>query len=615
MAPDESKELFYMNAKILKRCIFGFLILFFFCFSFYPTYFEINNAHTIADPTHRQFILEHNYYWPDYNLYLSKIRQGLEGKWLAIERYTSEPHQGSLIQIFYVMLGKCAAVFHLTPNEAYVWTRIVLSLVLFVTVVMLVSYYFKSLVFQVLGFLFVFVSGSFPMFYQDNGVTKIGRYMEWWSNVDALQRISFIPHILFGQILSFFIFYKLTTYNLLPTTKKIIVMIILGNILGLVFPPSLMTLLATVTIMIFVDVFKRFKKNHFQRLFISKTTLQHALFILCSLPSLFYTLALTRFEPWATLVSLHRINHFIIPFDQFILATGPIFYLSLAGMIAAVFKKDRTFYPLLYWCITTFLFLIFYTYVKDQSPLRFTQTGLFIPMGILGTYFILNIWNFVTLFFKTGDASAGAQHAVVPITSGSTHWATRAAGPVNYNNNQSTSGRTPKTLVSIGLMLVILFYIIGSLFMMQNSLDWQIRWITQRLNATVPLVPDPPQAMYPLRDWMNGIFWLDKNTPADSVVLAEVTAGNYIPAYAHNIVYFGQANTVQYDRKQAETTSFFSGKMSASEAKNLMQRGRISYVFYSIQEERDSKEYDVVKWYPFLKQVYSNTLVTIYKVN
>ncbi|MCJ7740960.1 hypothetical protein MUP32_06660, partial [Candidatus Microgenomates bacterium] len=62
----------------MKQAIFLFLILFFLIFSFYPTIFELSKASHLSDPA-REFILEHNYYWPDFNLYLSKLRQGFEG--------------------------------------------------------------------------------------------------------------------------------------------------------------------------------------------------------------------------------------------------------------------------------------------------------------------------------------------------------------------------------------------------------------------------------------------------------------------------------------------------------------------------------------------------------
>lgn len=560
-----------------KTLIFVALIIFFLGFSFYPTYFELQKSHSLADSTHREFILEHNYYWPDYNLYLSKIRQGMEGRILAIERYTSEPHSGSLIQIFYVALGWLGRLFSLTPNNAYLLARIGLSLGLLCIISKLMMYYFERFVWQALGFVITVVSGSFPYLYSENGITKISRYMEWWSNIDALQRITFIPHILFGQIFSFILFLHLSNTQKKISKQKLIMLILGGNVLGIIFPPSLITLLAAFSFLSGIDIYKRWKKSGFQIFLITEYTLSLIYFVIGSLPSLFYTLALTKNEPWATLVSVHRNNHFIIPFQQFIFATGPIFYLALAGMIVLTLQRFKKYYSLIFWCFSTFIFLIFYTYVKDQSPLRFTQTGLFIPLGILGTYFLYFIWNLVM--------------------------------NMKYKVSQI------KYIFVVCSMLFVICYIVGSLFMMKNSLDWQTSWISQRIGATVPLVPYPPQAMYPLKDWMAAIRWLNNNTPADSVVLSEVTAGNYIPGYSHNIVYFGQANTVQYDRKQAEATKFFSGLLTQSEAMNLFQRGHISYIFFSIQEKDDAKGKELLTMYPFLKEVYKNQVVSIYSVH
>ena len=45
----------------------------------------------------------------DGNSYLSKMRQGASGSWLVHLFHTSEPHQGALLYLFYVLLGKVAA--------------------------------------------------------------------------------------------------------------------------------------------------------------------------------------------------------------------------------------------------------------------------------------------------------------------------------------------------------------------------------------------------------------------------------------------------------------------------------------------------------------------------
>jgi hypothetical protein len=590
-----------------KEVIFVALILFFLAFSFYPTVFDLSKARALGDPN-REHILEHNFYWPDYNLYLSKIRQGFEGHFLAAEKYTSELHQGSLIQEFYVVLGLLGRILDIDPNLSYQLGRLLFSPLLLLIILMLTRFYFKSFKWQIAAFIIIIVSGSFPRFYQDaQGTLQIGRFMEWWSNIDALQRITFIPHILFGQVISFYLLYKLTIKQ--PghlTIRRLVVYILLGNLTGLVFPPSLITLIGVISLIIILRSIIKFSKNTLNlkaggskegfpneaslgitdKSLVSRGRALEAkfgiperqdpqiimmIFILLTLPSLLYIFFLTKQIPWSALVDFHRTHPMMIPFWQYILGTGPIFFLGIAGAIVSIVKRQRQFQPLIFWVLTTFAFAVFFTHFREQSPLRFTQTGLFIPLGILGAYLFYELYHLSNL----GHLS----HLFRPT-----------------------------------IPVILSLYILGSFYMMTVSLKWQTTWITQRVRATMPAVPYPPQTMFPLTSWMDGIRWLRDHTDHNDVVLAEITAASHIPAYSGNTVYFGQANTVDYEIKQQQVWNFFEGKMTASEAQNFIQRGRIKYVFYSIQEKEKSQGLNLETVYPFLKPVFNNQTVTIYKL-
>src|SRR3990167_5795701 len=119
-----------------KTAIFAILIVFFLGLSYYPTLFELSQKGKLAGKG-RDFILEYNYYWPDFNLYLSKIKQGYEGRFLAVEKYTSEPHRGSLIQIFYLSLGAIGQLLNISPNYAYQLGRFFLSFLLILMIILL----------------------------------------------------------------------------------------------------------------------------------------------------------------------------------------------------------------------------------------------------------------------------------------------------------------------------------------------------------------------------------------------------------------------------------------------------------------------------------------------
>lgn len=540
-----------------KNIILVVLTVIFLVFSFYPTIYEIRNSKKVS-LKNRDFILEHNYYWPDFNLYLSKIRQGYEGRWVAVEKYTNEPHRGSLVQIFYLYLGKIGAIFQIDPNYAYQLGRIIHSPLLLIVILALISFYFKFGSFQILAFLITITSGSFPRLYYENGQLMLGRYMEWWSNTDSLQRITFIPHILLGQIISFYLLYELAIkkrpIHALQRLNiiKLFFYIILANIAGFVFPPSLMTLLGVIFSLFVIKTVKN--KFRVSRRFLLET----ASFIILSLPSLIYLFIITKYIPWSALVEFHRTHPMMVALDQYVLGTGPIIILGFFGSILAILRRQSRYYPLILWVAITFLFAALFSLVKEQSPLRFTQTGLFIPLGILGAYFLFNFRR-------------------------------------------------------LGYLFIFLF-ILENLVIMTNSLNWQLTFMKQRISADVPPVPFPPQTMYPLTDWMKGIYWLRDNTRKDDIILAEFTAGNFIPAYAGNFVYFGQSNTVDYERKQVEVDRFFNGKMSPQQAEPFLKNNRIKYIFVGPQEKEKlaSKKLEVI--YPFINPKFTNSVVSIYSL-
>ncbi len=604
----EAREGSRMNS--VKTIIFTSLIIFFLFISFYPTLFELSKSKSLGDPA-REFILEHNFYWPDYNLYLSKIRQGTEGRLTALERYTSEPHVGSLIQEFYVVLGLLGKTMGLSPNSSYQLGRIILSPLLLIMIYFLTKVFFEKFSWQILAFLIILSSGSFPrLITENNGVFQIGRFMEWWSNIDAVQRITFIPHILFGQVGSFFLLYKLTNNKKQITKNKLIFYILLGNAVGLVFPPSLITLDGVLLIIIFIKLAGRVKiwrckltdfavviartptlrretrqslevdsHAHFRSLGMTEVTklVKIILFIILSTPSLLYLFLITRVPPWSSLVIFHRTHPMLIPFWEYLLGTGPVFFLALLGIFISLVKRDKKFHPLAFWIIITFLFAILFTYIKEQSPLRFTQTGLFIPLGILAAYFLQQIWEFIM--------------------------------SLNYKD------LSVKHFLCFCYLLFVFCYLILNFYMMKISLNWQTNFITQRVRANIPPIPYPPQTMYPLKSWMDGIRFLKNNTARSDVVLAEITAGNFIPAYSGNTVYFGQSNTVNYEEKQRLVDKFFKGEMSLNEAQLFLRSGRIKYIFVSLQEKEKAGGKELLDLYPMLKPVFHNSSVTIYSVN
>src|SRR3989338_1825472 len=105
--------------------IIVFLSLLFTVFSFSPTIIEIASSYFV--PKERTFLLEHNYLF-DYNFYLSRIRQGYEGRYLVTEKYYTQPHTPSFFQVVYLYAGKIGAFLQLSVPATYHLARVVFGL-------------------------------------------------------------------------------------------------------------------------------------------------------------------------------------------------------------------------------------------------------------------------------------------------------------------------------------------------------------------------------------------------------------------------------------------------------------------------------------------------------
>ncbi len=134
------------------------------------------------------------------------------------------------------------------------------------------------------------------------------------------------------------------------------------------------------------------------------------------------------------------------------------------------------------------------------------------------------------------------------------------------------------------------------------------------MRATIPLVPHNADVMYPMKDIVEGLIWLQVNTPRSAIVLTGMTTGNYMPVYSGNTAYIGHANTVKLEIKQAEIGNFYVQRLPVEEEMTFLKGTGASYVFYGPEEyEISGGVEDLKTLYPALSQVYQNTLVRIYK--
>jgi len=547
--------------------VFIILILLFILFSLAPAFYEISRTGDLHPE--RQFELVHNFP-TDYNFYLSRIREGLEGRWTVVEKYTSEPHAGSFMHEFYLLMGQVGRFVRVPLHRAgdiYHIARIVLGAVLLTVIAGFCSRSFsgrrQELVLPggIVAFLLAVTASSFPKLVAviDNQVIpatfenvmnwRFGGYMAWWSMMDSLQRITFIPHILVGQALIVLMVLGLVTGSLFRTTAHALFFGVAAFVLGSVFPPGLIFVYAVYGVW-GLSSFNRFKEWRIPMTVVA----------LVSAPSLLQLALMTSFYPWKRLAEVDIIRPLPFTYDEYVRAMGPILPLGLAGLVAAFIRNERRLLPAVSWILAWILLLVVFSFIPQQSPLRFSEMAPQVPLAVLTAYLLGLI---------SRPRVLGTWLAAILIGAGLIH--------------------------------------------MHSSYLWQRDFVDHKIRATLPLVPTGSFVMYPLKDFLNAMWYIHDQTKGEGVVLSGTTAGNYIPVISGNTVYVGHDNTVAFEAKKELVKTFFAGRMPVDQAQGFVRQARASFVFFGPQEREDGGLTDLNRMYPFLTEAYKNAYVTVYK--
>lgn len=559
----------------MKQIILIILSISFVFLSFYPSLYEIMQAKNL--PKDRSFELVHNYVF-DYNFYISRIREGIpafvpiisglqrgEGRWMVTEKYYNQSHSPSLFQIVYLYMGKLGGVFGLNPPEIYHGARIILGLILLLVIGKLVASLFSGW-WQVIAYLFIVTAGSWPILIRAGEGWRFATYWGGWSVVDSLQRITFLPHVLIGQI--FLVLFIMAFSDKSLRLLKSLRWGVIGLIAGIIFPPMLVVIYTVFSVITIIEVvsdksLKLLKSLIMPRIF----------FVIFSLPALLYLQLMMKIQPWQALALFDIQHRSFLPYWEYAKALGPMLPLGLTGLVLALSKREKKLFPFVSWILALGILFTVFENVPQQSPTRFTQMLINVPLGILATYLFLNLWY---AFPKL---------------------------------------KRPHEIMKRGVIgIVITAIIVMGLGVMYSMEGWLTDQVKGKMASTFRY-PVGAQLVYPVKDFMDGISFLKNNTKITDVVLAYEAAGNYIPAYAGNFVYLGHANTPDEDGKLKVAQKFFSANMTSDEAKKFLTRENIKYIYFGPQEREVVGIKDLQFAYSSLiSSVYTNNQVVIYKI-
>jgi hypothetical protein len=393
--------------------------------------------------------------------------------------------------------------------------------------------------------------------------------------------------------------------------------------MGIVFPPGVVFLYTSLAILIVFEVivdFSRMKRSDRKRFLISRIV-SRGVFVLVSIPSFLYLNLMLSFYPWKRLAEFDIVHPLPFTYVEYIKALGPMLPLGIIGLLIAIARKERAMRASIVWVITWILLLIVFRFIPQQSPLRFSEMLPHLPLGVLTAY----------LFYILMSRFRSGKNFLDPLLAGHVHKSVSVLKDyVSGGSDLELGKRSSKILaraaahengLSVSIQFVIrnlsfvipIFLVALGLFHMYSSYLWQKDFVDHKMRAAWPLVPYGTYVMYPLKDFLTAIRFIQDSTSRDTVVLSEVTAGNYIPVYSGNTVYIGHDNAVNHEVKKEAVAAFFRGSITPTDAAVWMERERLDVVFFGPQEQEEAGLADLSQRYSFLNEVYKNDYVRIYR--
>ncbi len=561
-------------------------------------------------PQGHDFIPTHNSL-SDYAFYTSVIRQGMSGQISVFDRFAVEQHEGSAIHIFYLMIGWVGSWLGFSSaHTVYHLARYILGLLWCLTIYSLIKVSIKEKWVRIIALGFTLFSASFPRFTWVNGVPAVSWYMTWWSELDPVIRVAFVPHFTMGHIMLVTTFIcvikyiqfskesglsreapvgtgtkgenqQIKVYQGFSTwwhtesrngNRWIVRAVVASFIAGFVHPPSAIQILLVMPILILLIRTQKI-------LVIGIASLCGAgigLLIIHSISSLFPWNLPRIFEGWS----------FALSVGEYLLALGPVIIFAGIGVVSVfsggivyvvssiVGKTKRiilfpnTQYKIQYtpfiilflWIFTSVIMIplslqmpfssIAVIRANPISNIRFLQMAVWIPLSIFGAYGFWFLWKKSSLVLR---------------------------------------------LLLIGILSFLTF--VGYPITIEEQLSHMY------FSA---------EYQYPQLGYLQGVRALADITQLNQSIMSLSLAGMTIPTYINRTVYVGQlVYTPDIDKKLSLAWSFYKGSMSPCEAYKLIKKNNIGSVLYSFDEKNAG---DAVKFYPFLQPWNSYGDTQLYKV-
>ncbi len=504
------------------------------------------------------------HYLFDYFVYIHHIAQGMRGHWLVDNPYTPFDQSKTFIAFGqYLLMGKLAWIFHWSPYFTFWFILFVLTVILSLLIFYLIKRLLPNEKFyiQISAWLLSVFATPFVKIANIENHLKIIPYEYWYAPMSIFHRFGVLPHQVISIILIILVLLLtdrvISRFDNLKCPQLIYKTLVIGLLLifMLTFVPfQVINLISSFLIVgwIYFNLYllKNNKKN------ILKLIIFLGLILTIIIPTAIYIKFSIQSIGSFTRASIWEITQQNYPgFWEFITVAGPILIFIPFGI--GSFLKSAT--PLKF----LFIFFTLVCYIYFYSPLavllgshngRFVNPVVYVLFGVLAVLGIKTVSNLVT----------------------------------------------KKPILFTGFVVVLLGYFLT------------ITWVYYKL------LPGINTLSYLPKELITGIKILELRSDNKAVLTSPATPlGVIVPVIVDRKVYLGNfIATPDYNNKTVIAHQFYEGLMSNEKAKQLVAENNIGYVILSSLDTNRYGNYkaSALEAYSFLKKIYENKEVKIYKV-
>ncbi len=530
-------------------------------------------------------------YTPDYYIYLFYTNQGFLNRTTVSDFYTNEPHEDSLVHVEYLIMGKIGSLLGFSVITTYYFFRSLFLIIYIFASFWFITKFIKDSLWQKLTLILSFFWGGLFWPEVTNTGLNLKSYFDFYQPPDLINRLTFEPHKLIGMGLFLIILNVIarTSYYGHRTKQSIKYYILLPLLLVVGFIHGITSISIAFTIIFYLLLVSLLKLLRHK--FTLKTLLSFSPFfpiiVFLILPVFYWQRVFATNPVWYNVfytwekyfTNIDRLAPLVPTIIGYLFTIGPLIFLSLIGLKKFLNDHKQTGLFILSFLLSN-IFLFFLGYiVLGTSKHRFFQTPYLLVWSILASYGLREFADKITI--SAGD-SASVVRGFFSLFSKKTPPAIRAlAGPA--------------------LITTLLLFGLPNL---KQGLDRQL------YQFGTP--PNLEFLAYPAKTFYQGLLWLKKNTTTNDIILSLPTAGNIIPAIPGRKVVVGDyVHTYRFAEKLSLVTKFYKGQMTNIEAKNYLQKEKVSFVFWG-EEEKNIGDYPAKT--EFLKEVFRNKDVVIYQV-